>query len=184
MKKNRKIARRYAKAVLLIGREDGRLDTYREELAGFAGLLEKQTDLGAAITNPIYPTAARKKVLEQVLVRLSLADVMTAFLLLMFDKGRIGLVDAVNEVFQELADEEKGIARADVSTASDLSAEIMDRIREGLSRLTGKQVLVTVRKDPALIGGVVTRIGDLVLDGSVRTQLANLKESLKRSEAV
>ncbi|MBU2490451.1 MAG: ATP synthase F1 subunit delta [Proteobacteria bacterium] len=184
MKKNRKIARRYAKALLLIGREDGRVEAYREELTGFAGLLEKQTDLGAAIESPIYPTAARKKVLEQVLVRLSYADVMSAFFLLMFDKGRIGLVDAVNEVFQELADEEKGIARASVATAGDLSDEIVEQIREGLSKLTGKEVLVTVAKDPALIGGVVTRIGDLVLDGSVRTQLANLKESLKRSEAV
>ncbi len=69
-------------------------------------------------------------------------------------------------------------------TATDLSDEAVEKIREGLGRMTGKSVVLNVEKDPALIGGVVARIGDLVLDGSVRTQLSNLKETLKRSEAV
>jgi F-type H+-transporting ATPase subunit delta len=58
----------------------------------------------------------------------------------------------------------------------------VDRIREALSRRTGKEVLLEVRQDPALIGGVITQIGDLVLDGSIRTQLLNMRESLKRGE--
>ncbi|MBW1988427.1 MAG: ATP synthase F1 subunit delta [Deltaproteobacteria bacterium] len=168
----------------MIGKEEGAIDSLQEELLGVAKLMQETPELFSAVTNPIYPTAARKKVLAGVLERLALSKVMNAFLLLMFDKGRIGLLDAVAEVYGELADEEKGIARAEVLAAEDLDNETVEQIKAGLAKLTGKDVTVEVRKDPALIGGVVTRIGDLVLDGSVRTQLANLKEFLKRSEAV
>ncbi|MFP4474431.1 MAG: ATP synthase F1 subunit delta [Desulfatibacillaceae bacterium] len=184
MKKNYKLARRYAKALLLIGQEDGQTETYREELNNFVGLLEREKGLEAAISNPIYDSSARRKVLDQVLTKLELSRVMQSFLLLLFEKGRILSAGAINEVFQKLADEAKGIARAEVVAATDLDQDTVDKIRSGLSRMTGKEVLVEVEKDPSLIGGVVTRIGDLVLDGSIKTQLLNLKESLKRSEAV
>lgn len=178
--KNIAIARRYAKALLLIGKEDGQTATYREELGGFTALLADQPDLARALTNPLYNTADRRKVLNAVLQRLNLSRVVTAFLTLLFDKGRFGFVDAINERFQHLADELKGIARATLVTATDLTDETVGKIRAALSQRTGRQVEMAVEVDPGLIGGIVTRIGDLVLDGSVRTQLANMRETLKK----
>ncbi|MFC1896322.1 ATP synthase F1 subunit delta [Thermodesulfobacteriota bacterium] len=182
--KNLKIARRYAKALILIGKEDGRAEAYREELDGLARLLEEYKELEEAICNPLYESAARRRVLQGVIDKLGLSAVMVSFLLLLFDKGRMQFLSPINDMYHKMADELKGVARASLVTAADLSSETVEMIRTALSRLTNKEVVLEIETDPDLIGGVVTRIGDLVLDGSVRTQLRNMKEFLKGSEAV
>lgn len=182
--KNLKIARRYAHALLLIGAEDGRVQDYGKELSSFVRLLADNPELKNAVDNPIYESAGRKKVLGGVLEKAGYSQPVKAFLNLLFDKARFGNVEAISEVYDTLADEEKGVARASLVTAADLSEEAVAKIKDSLSKRTGKTVILTVEKDPELIGGVLARIGDLVLDGSVRTQLQNMKESLTRSEAV
>jgi F-type H+-transporting ATPase subunit delta len=123
-------------------------------------------------------------VLEAIVEYSELSDTMGAFLFLLFDKGRIGFLNSINEFYQKMADELKGIARATLLSATELSEDAIDKIRDALSEKTGKDVMLTVEKDPSLIGGIVTKIGDLVLDGSIRTQLLNMRESLKRGESV
>ena len=182
--KNLTIARRYAKALLLIGKDDGQAEVYREELGGFSGLIEKETALGQALCNPLYDTEGRKNVLKSVLDKLELSDIVRTFLLLVFDKGRFGFLKDINDFYQKQADELKGIARASLISATELSSETVDKIRAALSKKTGKDIILEVEQDPLLIGGIVTRIGDLVLDGSIRTQLQNMRESLKRGESV
>lgn len=182
--KNLTVARRYAKALLLIGKEDGQAETYREELDGFARLIEKEKDLEQALSNPLYDVAGRKKVLLTLIEKLNLSQVMSSFLTLLFDKGRIGFLGSVNDFYQKLADELQGIARADLVSATELSSETVEKIRTTLSDMTGKDILLDVKQDSGLIGGIVTRIGDLVLDGSIKTQLLNMRESLKRGESV
>jgi F-type H+-transporting ATPase subunit delta len=109
---------------------------------------------------------------------------MKSFLLLLFEKGRIGFISNINDFYQKLADELKGVARASLVSATDLSSETIEKIRTTLSKRTGKDIILDVEKDPSLIGGIVTRIGDLVLDGSIKTQLLNMRDSLKRGEGV
>ena len=182
--KNLAIARRYAKALLLIGKEDGQTDTYRKELGAFANLIEQEKSLQQVLVNPLYNADGRKKVLTSVMDNLNLSRAMTTFLLFLFDKGRIGFLGNINDFFQKFADELKGVARASLVSATELSSETVDKIRSALSKRTGKDIILEVEQDPSLIGGIVTRIGDLVLDGSIRTQLLNMKESLKRGESV
>jgi len=182
--KNLAIARRYAKALLLIGKEDGQIDTYREELGAFAGLIEQEKDLQQVLINPLYGVEARKTVLTKVIDGLNLSQAMATFLNFLFDKGRIGFLGNINDFFQKFADELKGVARASLVSATELSSETIDKIRSALSERTGKDIILEVEQDPELIGGIVTRIGDLVLDGSVKTQLLNMRESLKRGESV
>lgn len=182
--KNISIARRYAKALMLIGKEDGQAEAYRKELERISGLLDRETDLKQIISNPLYDVASRRRILETIIEKLNISMVMTSFLLLLFDKGRIGFIRNIDEYYQKLADELKGIARAELVSATDLSAEAVEKIRKSLSGMTGKELVLDIKQDSTLIGGVVTRIGDLVLDGSVRTQLQNMKESLKRGERV
>ncbi|MCF8068160.1 MAG: ATP synthase F1 subunit delta [Desulfobacterales bacterium] len=182
--KNMAIARRYAKALLLIGKEDGQAETYREEIAGVSALISSQKELEQAIHNPLYDMEGRKKVLQAVIAKLNLAKVTEAFLMLLFDKGRIGFLGAIDDFYQKLADELKGVLRASLVSATELSSETTDKIRATLSNMTGKDIILDAEEDPELIGGIVTRIGDLVLDGSVRTQLLNMRESLKRGESV
>jgi len=182
--KNLAIARRYAKALLLIGKEDGQIETYRKELEDFSALIQKQETLEQAINNPLYRAEGRKKVLRSVIEKLALSAVMKSFLSLLFDKGRFMNLSSINDFYQKLADELKGIARASLVSATELSSETVDKIRSTLSDKTGKDIVLEVEQDPDLIGGIVTRIGDLVLDGSIKTQLLNMRESLKRGEGV
>jgi F-type H+-transporting ATPase subunit delta len=179
-----KIARRYAKALMTIGKEEGQAETYKEELGGVVKLLEENKELVQAITNPLYDAESRKKVLEVVVERLGLSRVMTSFLFLCFDKGRIQYLNDIYTFYEKLTDELANIVRADLVSAVELPEESITKIRDALSEKTGKEVRMDVSVDPALIGGAVTRIGDLVLDGSVRTQLMSLKESLQRSENI
>jgi len=182
--KNLAIARRYARALLLIGKEDGNAETYREELEGVANLISGNDELEQAISNPLYDAAGRKKVLETLIVKIDVSVVMRSFLLLLFDKGRIGFVASISDFYQKLADELKGVARASLVSATELSSEAVEKIRATLSQKTGKDIILDVEQDPGLIGGIVTRMGDLVLDGSIKTQLLNMRESLKRGESV
>jgi F-type H+-transporting ATPase subunit delta len=182
--KNLAIARRYAKALLMIGKEDGQTETYREELDGIAELIQGEKVLEQALTNPLYDVAGRRKVLEAVIEKMDLSKVMNSFLLLVFEKGRVGFIGSINEFYQKLADELKGVARASLVSATELSSEAVDKIRASLSKRTGKDITLEIEQDPTLIGGIVTRIGDLVLDGSIKTQLLNMRESLKRGESV
>ena len=182
--KNLAVARRYAKALLLIGKEDGQTDAYRKELSGFAGLMEQEETLNQAITNPLYETSGRRNVLQKVIESLDVSKTMRSFLLLLFDKGRIGFVNSINEFYQKLADELNGIARASLVSATDLSDDTVEKIRVALSKKTNKEIILEVEQDPALIGGIVTQIGDLVWDGSIKTQLSNMRETLKRGEGV
>jgi len=182
--KNLAIARRYAKALLLIGKEDGKTDIYREELNAFSELMKREGELSQALTNPLYGTEARKKVLDAVLEKLSLSKMMNAFLLLLFEKNRVGFLVNINDFYQKLADELKGVARASLVSATELSSETIEKIRSSLSKKTGKDIILECGQDASLIGGIVTKIGDLVLDGSIKTQLLNMRESLKRGESV
>ena len=182
--KNLKIARRYAKALLIIGKEDNEAETYKEELDRFSDLITSEKELEQAITNPLYYAGDRKKVLQAVIDKVNISKVMASFLLLLFDKGRFGFLSDINEFYKKLADELKGVVRASLVSATELSSETVEKIRTTLSKKTGKDIILEVEQDPSLIGGIVSRIGDLVLDGSIKTQLLNMRESLKRGESV
>jgi F-type H+-transporting ATPase subunit delta len=182
--KNLAVARRYAKALLLISKEDGQTDAYRKELSGFADLMEQENALNQAITNPLYDTKSRRNVLQAILDRLGISKTMKSFFLLLFDKGRIGFIGSINEFYQKLADELRGIARASLISATALSEDTVEKIQAALSKKTKKKIILEVAQNPELIGGIVTKIGDLVWDGSIKTQLSNMRETLKRGEGV
>jgi len=182
--KNLAVAKRYAKALMLIGKENGQAETYQQELDTFSELMVKERHLEEAICNPLYHSADRKKVLKVIVERLNFSSVMVSFFLLLFDKGRFRYINNIREFYDQLADELKGITRASLVSASDLSSETVDKIRASLVKMTGKEVILELKQDPELIGGIVTRIGDLVLDGSIKTQLLNMKKFLKRGERV
>lgn len=179
---NARIARRYAKALLAIGSEDGQAEKYKQELGEFVDLFESHKELENAICNPLYNRDSRKQVLQAVVERLKPSVTMSSFLLLLFDKGRIRHVKDIYTFYEKLSDELSGIVRADVVSATVLSDDAVSKIRDALAKKTGKKVTVETSVDPDLIGGVVTKIGDLVLDGSVRSQLIGIKESLQRGE--
>jgi len=182
--KNLAVSRRYAKALILIGQEDGQAEQYNAELESIVELFDTQEGFETALINPLFNKNDRKRVLEAVLAATDLSAIMKSFLILLFDKGRIGFLREIASYYKDLADELKGVVKASIVSATQLSSEAVEKIKESLSKKTGKTIVLNVAQDPSLIGGVVTKIGDLVMDGSVKTQLMNMRETLKKGESV
>lgn len=171
------IARRYAKALLAIGQEDQNFARYGEELAGFAKA-QNTSGLAEALSNPIVPLENRTNILKAVQDKMQLSPMVKNVLSLMMEKGRINLVPSMNDYYQKLVDEVNNIARATIVTATAVDDDIKEQIQKTLEEMTSKKVIIEAVEDPEIIGGIVAKVGDLTLDGSVKMQLKNLKESL------
>ncbi len=178
------VPRRYAKALLTLGKEDGNYKAYGEGLQGFALLLEREPELKDALLNPVYGREERRKLLLKMIKLLQMSPMLGNLLKLLFDKHRLGAIAGVSQAYQQLMDELEKVSRAKVKAAIPLDEAAQKRLRQALEKLTGTTVVMEVEEDPGIIGGVLARVGDLVLDGSVRTQLFSLKESLIKGEVL
>lgn len=176
------VAKRYAKALLSIGKEDGKLEQYGKELAEVVALFDESAELESVLANPGIEFESRQKVLGIILGKAGMSPIVSNFLRLLMDKGRMDSVRSITAIYTRLTDEEKGITRATVYTAASMGDAEISRLAEALKKVVNAEVQLEVEEDPSLIGGVVARIGDLVLDGSVKRQLENLKDSLKRGD--
>lgn len=172
-----KVSKRYAKALFSLGQEDGNFEQYGRDLTEFTQFFQDNNDFRQVIANPIFAVEDRKKVLQTVLEKSNFSDVVKFFLNLLLDKNRIRAMEAITDYYSRLTDEVSGFARAEIITARPLKEEALGKIERSLEGLTSKKIKSEVREDKALIGGLVVKIGDVVLDGSVRTQLQGLKES-------
>jgi len=177
-----KVSKRYAKALFSLGQEDGNFELYGRDLTEFTRFCQDNEDFRKVIANPIFPLEDRKKIVHFVLEKSSFSDVVKNFLNLLLDKNRIGTIESITDYYSKLTDEVSNIARAEIITARPLKEDALERIERSLEELTSKKIKSEVTEDEDLIGGVFVKIGDLVLDGSVKAQLEGLKESLKRGE--
>jgi F-type H+-transporting ATPase subunit delta len=176
----RKIARRYAKALMNIGQKDGNYDRYWEELDTFASLFQREGKLREVLSNPTFNIPWRQAIIKELAGRLKLSPIVVNFLHLLVDKNRMRYLPDITVLYRELVDEAAGRARVRLATAHDLSQKKLQELTQGLQNLLGKQVIMEVETDSSLIGGVVARVGGMVYDGSVRTQLEQLKETLAK----
>lgn len=173
-----RLAKRYAKALFSLGREDGSYSQYGQEVGEFAGFCRDNPDFLNAISNPVFAVDDRKKVLDYALSRSHFSNMTIHFINLLLDKNRVGAIESISEYYLRLTDQASNVAEAEIITAKPLKDEALNNIIKSLEDLTLKKIRSNVREDNTLIGGVVVKIGDLVLDGSVKAQLEGLKESL------
>jgi F-type H+-transporting ATPase subunit delta len=172
------VSRRYARALFSIGVDRGSFEQLGKELDAIAELWAGSPELREALANPVFKASEKRAVLESLLPRIAPTPDVQKFVLLLLERRRLPAVGAVARAYREMADLHTGRVRAQVTSAQPLGAAELDRVRQSLARRTGKQVIVEASVDPGLIGGVVARVGDLVLDGSVRTQLGMLRVKL------
>jgi F-type H+-transporting ATPase subunit delta len=175
-----KISRRYAKALLSLGQEDGHYEEYGRNLQEFGRFCSANREFFQVISSQIFSVEERKRVLDAVLEKSSFSDTLRNFLWLLLDKNRIGALEQIAEYYSRLTDDISNVTRAQVITARALRDDQLDRLEKALAQLTSKKVKMEVKEDGSLIGGLIVKIGDLVLDGSVTAQLKGLKESLRR----
>lgn len=178
--KNLVIAKRYSKALFNLALEAGLVEQYGQELDGFVKLLKDLPDLADAVQNPLYPEAARQTLFYSVADKVGMAPVIRSFINLLIEKRRVQHLTEIAEYYSKLIDEHANVARARIKAAVPLGEDVIEEIAQTLGKMTGKKVVVEFQQDPGLIGGVLAQIGDLVLDGSVKRQLLNFKETLKR----
>lgn len=176
------LARRYAKAIFTVGQEQEKFEEYNEILLGLATLYKSNPEIEDALTNPLYPMDVKEKAMEGIISSLGVDQVMANFLTLLVQKKRAEILPEIAESYKIMVDEAKNISHGSVTAAVELSDELKEQVRTVLEKLTGKKVELTTNVDPAILGGIIAKVGDLVLDGSIKTQLAGLKDSIKGRE--
>ena len=174
------IARRYAKALVQLAAEEQRVEQIHGELSRCDEVLSAKGQLRSVLVNPAYGVDEKRAILKDVIGRLKLSTTVSNFLQLLLDRGRIGFLSSVIASYGAYADEISGVVRPVLYSAMPLEADKVEGIREALTKSTGKKVVLSVEIDPSLIGGVVTNIGDMVYDGSIKTQLNQLEGILQK----
>lgn len=172
------IAKRYARAFFELAEEEKKLEQYYSELSLFSSIIEKNKDLKGFLVNPIFDQEDKKRVLEQVINKLSLSPMTINFLKLLIDKRRIDVLADIESCYRQQMDEVLKKLRATVKTAFPLSEEMLAYVISGLEKMTGKQVEVTVETDESLLGGIMIGVGDTLYDGSIKSQLNNMRNLL------
>lgn len=169
-------ARRYGEAAFELALERGELDRWADDLRALAQVLAEPGAV-AFFESARVPEAEKERVLEQVLE--GIGPLAWNLVRLLVSRGRLGLTPQIALAFQELVDEHRGVAHAVVSTAVPLTAPQVEAVAARLGDLTGKQVVVEAQEEPGIIGGLVARIGDRLIDGSTRGKLESLKRELE-----
>ena len=168
-------AKRYAEAAYLIAREDGSEDAWSEGLAAMANLFGDD-QAQAYLENSRVPPADKAQLVDSALKGVNPLVLNLARLLMRRGKSAIG--PQIREAFQELIDKAKGISHATVTSAVPLSVDDVNAVTQRLRDITGGSVIVDARVDEAILGGLVVRIGDRLIDGSTKSKLVALKRQL------
>ncbi len=172
------IARRYATALLELGTESNQLDALVDELGRAAEAYTASSELRTALADPLISIQVKQSIVQEIGQRLNLGQVTKNALGLLLDRRRIAALPAIAQRLREMADEKKGIVRAEVLTAMPLPEEYFTQLQQQLERVTGRRVALDRKLDPSLICGVVARVGDTVYDGSLVARLRQLKDTM------
>jgi F-type H+-transporting ATPase subunit delta len=173
-------ARRYARALFSIASEQDAVESARSELARLAALLDEHADLRHAVFRPLHPVGERRAVLRALCERLGISASVRSFLSFLVDQRRLVAFAAIRREYERLADEAAGRLRAEVVSASELPPAQRERLTRALARHTGREIELDVVVDPSLIGGAIAKVGGVVFDGSLKTQLRQLRDTLTR----
>jgi F-type H+-transporting ATPase subunit delta len=176
----RSSAARYAKALLDVATKESDPERAEEELAAFVELVQQHPDLQRAFANPVVSAADKRAVAQQLLDRLKPTSPAGKLVLLLASRGRLALLPDLLDVYRERLMEHRNVLSAEVTTASALPPDRAAQLQQRLAAATGRVVTMTTKVDASIIGGVVTRIGSTVYDGSVATQLAKVKDRLEQ----
>lgn len=172
------VGRRYAKALLELAQEQGKAKQVTKDIGALSEAWKASAELRDIITNPVVPKAVLRATIDAIMDRLGTSKLLRNTVGLLADRGRLGHLEDVLDAFNELAEAQSGRVRAEVISAKPLSDAYYSRLQDKLQRATGREIVLVKRQDPSLIGGVVTRIGDSVFDGSLSNRLSELKETL------
>ncbi len=172
------LARRYAAALADVVTERGEAQEVRDELAGWEAMTQASPQLLEVFRHPTIPHEQKRAVLSELLSRALLRPTTANFLQVLLQNHRLGDLSEVNRQFAQELDRRANIVTAQVTTARPLTGDAQESLRAKLSQMTGRSVRLEFQVDDSLIGGVLTRIGSTLYDGSVRGQLEQIKRRM------
>lgn len=171
------VVRNYAEALLELAAREGEEERYGRLLAEMATSYREEDDVRRFLQTPRVTLDEKKGALREAYGGRA-PEPFVRFLLLVLDKGRQGLLPDLDGAYRELLDEREGRVHAMVTLTEAPGDELEERIRRGLSEAVGRDVLPHFRVDASIVGGIVVRMGDRVMDGSLRRRLADLKRGM------
>jgi len=177
---NSAISIRYAKALLNIASEEKQVEQYAEELAGVATVLKREDMLRLLLDSPTFPLAKKTAIMQDVVAKMELSEGMGKFIYLLLKKGRIVFLPQIDANYRKFADDLSGVVRVKIKAANKLTKKRTGEIQASLEKQTGKQIVLSVNIDKALIGGLQAEMGGKLFDGSVKTQLKRIADTLAK----
>lgn len=176
--KSSALARRFAKALLEIGREEKAYENYGKELRTALAVFKGAPELYKVLLNPMYKLEVRLSVMAKVSESLKMTPHVARFFNILVETRNIKMLEDVVSAYSKLEDALAGRLKATVESPAPLAQGLLDEIRKNLGGSTGKEVLITNKTNPELLGGLVIRIENTILDGSLKTQLAMMQEKI------
>jgi F-type H+-transporting ATPase subunit delta len=178
---NVSIARRYARALLDVATEAGRADAVSEQLTSFSSAVGQNRELADVLFNPAYTREQRARVVESLLKALGQVETVLAnSMRLLVDRNRLGYLPDIARLYRDMVDTQAGRVRGHVTSAVPLSADTLQSLAGTLKQLTQRNVVLESRVDPSVLGGVAAQVGSTLYDGTLRTQLEQLRRELKQ----
>ena len=174
------LARRYAKAIMDLAIAKGAVDKVGTDLRTLATAYKTQPELAQVLANGSFPKAQRKGVLDAILMRIGAHELIKTTLALLLDKERLAAVPDIAREVDAMIEARAGKVAAQVTSAVELTPVQLAHLTVQLEKLSGKRVVITRTVDPALLGGIVAKVGDVVYDGSARTQIRTLRDQLAK----
>ena len=175
------MAGRYAIALFDLAREANAIDAVKADLDRFDGLVAESADLRRLVRSPVFSADEQLQALSAVLARAGISGLAANFLKLVTTNRRLFAVRDMVKAFRELVADYKGEATAEVTVAEALKNEHLAALRDALSAVSGKEVDLNIKIDPAIIGGLVVKLGSRMVDTSLRTKLEAIRHAMKEA---
>lgn len=172
------VAARYAQAIFELGVEGSNLSALTSDVRKMAEAYAASSELRVLLTNPLVTEEERVATVKEIADRLGLSPLGRNAIGLLTRRRRLSALEAIARELERLSDDRAGIVRASVTSAAPLSEAFAQRLQRELETITGKKVVLEHHVDPSLIAGVVTKIGDRVIDGSARSRLSTMRAQL------
>ena len=174
---NLQLATKYSRAMFLLAQEEGKLNEYDRELRSLLSDIEGAPELKAYLESPMIPRQAKQEAVEKIFGG-ELSPMTMNFLRLLLDKQRISLLKEIVQQYETFSNEAQGILVADVTTARSISDGMGEKLMAKLGELTGKTIKLRKHLDEKLLGGAVVRMGDHLIDGSLKSRMKALEAQL------
>lgn len=175
------VSGRYATALFELARDEKSIDAVKADLDKFEALLTESADLKRLVRSPVFAADVQQKALAAVLDKAGIGGIAANFLKVLTANRRLFAATDVIRAFNALVAKFRGEASADVTVAEPLSDKNLDALKVALKTVTGKDVALNVKVDPAIIGGLVVKLGSRMVDGSLRTKLNSIKHAMKEA---